>query len=125
MSMRRAISAAVAALLGLMLCSVQAAAHHGWRWTEEGNFEVTGVIKSVELGNPHGVLVIDVEGEEWLVEVGAPSRNARAGLEDQLLQVGVEVLISGHRSAEEGERRVKAERVYIGGVEYNLYPERD
>jgi hypothetical protein len=108
-----------------VLCSAQAAAHHGWRWTEEGNFEVSGVIKSVELGNPHGVLVLDVEGEEWLVEVGAPSRNARAGLEDQLLQVGVEVLISGHRSAEEGERRVKAERVYIGGVEYNLYPERD
>lgn len=32
-------------------------AHHGWRWTADGNFELTGIIKSARLGNPHGVLV--------------------------------------------------------------------
>lgn len=125
MALRQAMSVAIGALVGLMLYVGPAAAHHGWRWTEEGNFEVVGTITSVQLGNPHGVLLLDVNGEQWQVELGSPGRNARAGLEDALLVEGMEILISGHRSADTGERRVKAERVYLGGVEYNLYPDRD
>src|SRR3546814_2175097 len=40
-----------------------ALAHHGWRWAEDGNFELTGIIETVQLGNPHGVLTVDAEGE--------------------------------------------------------------
>ena len=103
----------------------QALAHHGWRWAEDGNFELTGVIKAAQLGNPHGVLTVDAEGEVWTVEVGQPWRNERAGLTGDLLSVGREVTISGARSADEAEKRVKAERVIIDGQLYNLYPERD
>jgi len=102
-----------------------ALAHHGWRWAEDGNFELTGVIKAAQLGNPHGILTIDAEGEVWTVEVGQPWRNERAGLTDDLLSVGREVTISGARSADEADKRVKAERVIIDGQLYNLYPERD
>src|SRR3546814_8060688 len=28
-----------------------ALAHHGWRWAEDGNFELTGIIETVQLGN--------------------------------------------------------------------------
>ena len=103
----------------------RALAHHGWRWAEDGNFELTGVIKTLQLGNPHGVLTVDAEGELWTVEVGQPWRNERAGLTDDMLAVGREVTISGARSADHSERRVKAERVIIDGQLYNLYPERD
>ena len=41
-------------------------AHHGWAWTSK-NFELTGVIKKVSLGNPHGVLRVDIDGA-----LGAP-----------------------------------------------------
>lgn len=99
--------------------------HHGWRWTEEGNFQLTGIIVAAALGNPHGVLTVDVEGESWTVEVGSPGRNANAGLEDDMLAAGVEIMAIGHRSADADELRMKAERVYIDGVEYNLYPNRD
>jgi hypothetical protein len=102
-----------------------ASAHHGWRWAEDGNFELTGIIKAVQLGNPHGVLTVDAEGEAWTVEVGQPWRNERAGLEDEMLAVGREVTISGARSADPAEMRVKAERVIIDGQLYNLYPDRD
>ena len=30
--------------------------HHGWSWAEDVVFDLTGVIKSAQLGNPHGVL---------------------------------------------------------------------
>ena len=100
-------------------------AHHGWRWTEDGNFELTGLIKTVRLGNPHGVLTIDVDGEIWTVEVGQPWRNERAGLTDDMLSVGREVTISGARAADATDKKVKAERVIIDGTLYNLYPNRD
>lgn len=118
-------------LLGMTAMAVAAAsagpawAHHGWRWTADGNFEVTGIIKSAQLGNPHGVLTLDVDGEEWIAEVGQPWRNERAGLKDDMLVPGVTVTVSGHRAADATDRKVKAERVIIDGTTYDLYPGRD
>jgi hypothetical protein len=100
-------------------------AHHGWAWTTGGNVDLTGVIKSAKLGNPHGVLKIDVEGQEWTVEVGQPWRNQRAGLKPGDFATGGTIRIVGEPSANIADRRVKAKRVYIGGKEYVLYPDRD
>ncbi|MGE0313707.1 MAG: DUF6152 family protein [Lautropia sp.] len=114
---------ALALALGLGVAA-GALAHHGWRWTEDGAFELTGVITDATLGNPHGVLVLDADGERWQAEVGQPWRNERAGLKDAMLVKGVELTIVGKRSADPKERRVKAERVRIRGTNYDLYPER-
>lgn len=111
----------------IVLCFAGASyvlAHHGWRWTEDGAFELTGVIKAAQLGNPHGVLTVDVEGEDWTVEVGQPWRNARAGLTDEMLAVGRELTVTGARSADPADKRVKAERVTIDGTTYVLYSNR-
>jgi hypothetical protein len=102
----------------------KALAHHGWDWAEDKTFEITGVIKSAKLGNPHGLLKIDVKKEEWTVEVGQPWRNERAGLKDSMLVKGVELTIHGHRAKDPKLRVVKANRVVIKGQTYNLYPER-
>ena len=102
-----------------------ALAHHGWRWAEDGNFELTGSIVEAKLGNPHGLLTVDVNGERWTVEVGQPWRNQRAGLTDTMLAPGREVTVSGARSKDAADRRVKAERVYVDGNLHDLYPERD
>ncbi|MGB0748149.1 MAG: DUF6152 family protein [Magnetospiraceae bacterium] len=100
-------------------------AHHGWAWTTGGNIDLTGVITGVQLGNPHGVLHVDVDGEVWRVEVGQPWRNSRAGLKDGDLAEGVEVRIIGEPSADVDEKRLKAEKLYLGEKEYILYPDRD
>lgn len=99
-------------------------AHHGWRWTSDTDVEVIGVIETVNLGNPHGVLTLDVEGEKWIVEVGQPWRNERAGLTDELLVKGKDITVEGQRSADPKELRVKAETVIINGERYVLYPDR-
>ena len=113
--------------LAAALClQVSAAlAHHGWSWTTGGNIELTGEIAALQLGNPHGVLKVDADGDVWTVEVGQPWRNDRAGLKDGDLATGVEIRVIGQPSANPAERKMKAERVYIGGQEYNLYPGRD
>lgn len=122
--MKKILIGAVAAL-GLALQAGAALAHHGWSWTTGGNVEVTGVITSAQLGNPHGLLTLDVEGEVWTVEVGQPWRNERAGVKDGDLAEGVEIRVIGEPAADSGEKRVKAERFYLGDREYILYPNRD
>jgi len=111
--------------ISAVIAAVPASAHHGWSWTTGDNIDLTGVIASVSLGNPHGIVKVDVDGENWTVEVGQPWRNDRAGLEDGDLAEGVELRVIGEPSAEISERRVKAERLYIDGREYALYPRRD
>ena len=112
------------AVLAAFLAASAAQAHHGWAWATDEEFEITGVIQSVRLGNPHGEVTIDVDGEEWVVEVGQPWRNDRVGLSKEMLSQGREITVHGHRSAKEGERLVKAERVVIDGEDYDLYPGR-
>jgi hypothetical protein len=99
-------------------------AHHGWRWTKDGKFEITGVVASAKLGNPHGVVKLSVEGKIWTIEVGQPWRNRRAGLTDAMFAKGREITIIGQRSADAKERRVKALRVRINGRNHDLYPDR-
>jgi hypothetical protein len=100
-------------------------AHHGWGWATDQEFEISGSIVNVRLGNPHGEVTIDSNGEAWVVEVGQPWRNERAGLADDLFSVGRTITVHGHRSAKQDERLVKAERVIIDGNSYNLYPDRE
>lgn len=115
-----------AAALGaaLLLPSV-VAAHHGWAWTTGENIELTGTITEVSLGNPHGELTMDVDGTLWTVEVGQPWRNSRAGIEDGDLAEGVVLTVSGEPSADPDEKLLKVERLWIDGVQYDLYPGRD
>jgi len=112
--------------LAVCACVAQAAlAHHGWGWASDEEFEISGTITRVKLGNPHGEVTLDVKGEKWLIEVGQPWRNERAGLTPELLSVGRMITVHGHRSAKESELLVKAERVIIEGKSYNLYPDRE
>lgn len=108
-----------------VLFSIPAYAHHGWTWAEDGNSELTGVIVAAKLGNPHGELTLDVGGARWLVEVGQPWRNERAGLTDAMLVKGVTLMVSGHRHSDAKKKVFKAERVVIDGKKFDLYPERD
>lgn len=123
--MSRSLSVFVASFFIALLIVQHASAHHGWRWATDEEFELTGTITQVHLGNPHGRLMLDANGKSWRIEVGQPWRNARAGLDDELLSEGREVTIHGHRSAKEGELLMKAERVIINGTSYNLYPDRE
>ncbi|MCC7549850.1 MAG: hypothetical protein IT532_19050 [Burkholderiales bacterium] len=121
---RRGLLAILAmAVFGIVAQGVRA--HHGWGWATDEEFEISGRIVNVRLGNPHGEVTIDAKGEKWVVEVGQPWRNERAGLADDLFSVGRTITVHGHRSARKSERLVKAERVVIDGKSHNLYPDRE
>src|SRR4029434_2945096 len=120
------VGSAAMALAGGTLFGTRGYAHHGWDWADESeNFELTGVIKSAQLGNPHGLLTVTAKNEDWTVEVGQPWPNERAGLQDSLRRKGVEATCQGHRAQDKKMRLMKAERIIIAGKLYNLYPDRD
>jgi Family of unknown function (DUF6152) len=111
--------------LGLGLRPPASLAHHGWAWTTGENMTLEGVIKEVKLGNPHGVLKVDSGGTLWTVEVGQPWRNERAGLKDGDLAAGVTIRVIGEPASDSSDKRLKAERLFLGDREYVLYPDRD
>ncbi|MEQ8748193.1 MAG: DUF6152 family protein [Amphiplicatus sp.] len=112
------------ALIVAALSAGSASAHHGWSWTTGESIELIGVIEKARLGNPHGVLDVDVDGVLWTVEVGQPWRNERAGLKDGDLAEGVKVRFVGEPSKNPEEKRLKVVTLYIGDAEHILYPER-
>jgi hypothetical protein len=120
---RRIWLSLAALVLGVFFAHI-AWAHHGWGWASAEEFELTGRITAVRLGNPHGELTLDVDGQKWIVEVGQPWRNEQAGLKKSLLTTGQVITAHGHRSAKPKQLLMKAERVVINGKSYNLYPDR-
>ena len=121
----KTLAFAITLVLGLAVYAGSAPAHHGWAWTTGKNVEMTGVIKKVRLGNPHGILEVQVGPELWTFEVGQPWRNEQAGLKDGDLAEGVEIRVSGEPAADASNKRLKVERLYLGDKTYDLYPERD
>jgi hypothetical protein len=121
----KTLTFAIILALGLALRGGASLAHHGWAWTTGKNVELAGVIKKVSLGNPHGILQVEADGEIWTVEVGQPWRNERAGLKDGDLAEGVKIRMIGEPSANSAEKRFKVERLFLGDREYVLYPDRD
>ncbi|QDZ01812.1 hypothetical protein FQ775_16315 [Nitratireductor mangrovi] len=121
---RRLIIAAGAAGAFALAAGYPALAHHGWSWTEDGFFQLEGVIAGVYVGNPHATLDVDVEGEIWRVELAPPSRTIAAGFTEDVARAGDEVTAIGNRSLDSNERRMKAVRIIVNGQTYDVYPNR-
>ncbi len=120
--MKMLVRGGVGALL-LLLAAIPALSHHGWAWTEDGFFQLEGVIVEVYVGNPHATLDVDVDGEMWRVELAPPSRTIAAGFTEETAKKGDEVTAIGHRSRDAKEMRMKAVRLVIEGRNYDVYPD--
>lgn len=110
--------------IGVAMPIAPAFAHHGWAWTEDEFFELTGIVKAVFVGNPHATLDLEVEGVVWRVELAPPGPTMAAGFTEETVKPGDEVVALGNRSLDPNEKRMKAVRITVGGRAYDLYPAR-
>jgi hypothetical protein len=91
----------VAALL-VLLSATAAAAHHSYSMFDRGRTDtVSGVVKSMDMVNPHGWLQVEATSPqggtvEYSLEMGGPGQMERIGWTQQSLKPGDKVTVRLH-----------------------------
>ncbi len=97
------------------LAAIPAAAHHGWgSYDSEAATTIEGQIETITIGNPHGEMTIEHEGEIWLIILAPPSRMQARGATADLLQPGVPVSAYGF-PRRDGTPELRAEWIEVDG----------
>ena len=118
--MRTVYRAAVAAT-AIVIGTGAAVAHHGWAWTSPETFILSGEIANIYLGNPHAHLQIQTAEGLWEVDLAPPGRTLQAGFVEGVANVGDSVILIGNRSTNMSQPAMKAKRVTVNGMSYNVY----
>ncbi|WP_157014469.1 DUF6152 family protein [Mesorhizobium xinjiangense] len=103
---------------------VPAAAHHGWAWTDNAPFRLTGTVEQVYVGNPHVTVKVRAEDGLWHVDLAPLARTLRAGFNEDSAATGDEVVCLGFRSRDPADKTMKAARITVNGTAYDVYPNR-
>jgi hypothetical protein len=100
-------------------------AHHGWGGYTDTQFELTGTLETaVSLAGPHATMRIKADGQVWDVVLSPSTRTERAGLKENVIPLGAQVKVSGHRHRDPKKFEIKTERVTWNGRTFNVYPDR-
>jgi hypothetical protein len=114
-------------ILGLAAAATLAAgaaqAHHGWASYGDQESQVSGVVESAALGQPHGLLKVRTADGVWDVMLAPPAAIQRSGLTVAAVPKGTRVTARGHKRVD-GTREIKTERLMVGDKTYDLYPAR-
>jgi len=101
----------VIAVVGILLASAPAWAHHAFAAEFDANKPVKfrGTVTKMEWINPHAWIHIDVKGDDgkvtnWMIEAAAPNALLRRGWTKQSLPPGTEILVEGYQ-AKDGANR--------------------
>lgn len=113
----------IVALIISVALSLPVAAHHGWGWTSDEWFELSGTVTEIYVGNPHATLQVEAEGQVWDIDLAPLSRTLNAGFDEDVVSVGDSVILIGHRATDPDEYHMKAVRVVIGDQTYDVYPD--
>jgi hypothetical protein len=123
MAIRRTLAAGLSALA---LSALPAFAHHGWGGNAAQEFELTGTLESpVSLSGPHATMKIRAQGQVWDITLAPSARTSRAGLTENVIPVGAQVKVHGHRNSDPKRFEIKTERVTWNDKTFNVYPDRN
>ena len=119
-------SASLLALtIGWLLVAPALSAHHGWSNYGTDEFSLTGTLDtSLSYAGPHATMRLKANGQVWNIVLSAGNRVASAGLKEDLIPLGAQVTVEGHRHRDSKVFEVKTERVKWNGRTFNVYPDR-
>jgi hypothetical protein len=109
-----------ATLLALLLAAFPALAHHGW-----GSYDADKTLRfdaapvEVQLRNPHAEILVERDGQRWLVVLAPLARMTSRGLAEGALVKGKTITIEGYPRLD-GTRELRAERIVVGGKTIEL-----
>jgi Family of unknown function (DUF6152) len=112
-----------AALVLTCVMAGSAFAHHGWsQYDATKTLNFTGVIRRSSYSNPHGLIRLQVDGENgkvWLVVLAPPARMSGRGLSEAMLKEGTTATVVGYPHRETADE-MRAERITIDGKTVEL-----
>jgi hypothetical protein len=101
--------------VGLSL-SIPGLAHHSIAvfWNQEKKIEITGVLKSATIVNPHSVFVIEVtdangQKADWTGVCAAGTAMMKAGWTRDTIKAGTKVTVKGSAPRKEGTKGILIE----------------
>ncbi len=109
-----------AALLTAPLATGIAFAHHGWSsYDETKPITLTGSLRQVAWGNPHGTAQMKWGGKTWDVILAPVARMEARGLRHAMINRGQPVTITGY-ARRDGTAEMRLERVKVGNTVVEL-----
>jgi hypothetical protein len=109
----------VAAIIVCLCGSVSLLAHHAFSSEFDANKPVKfrGTVSRVEWINPHTWIHVDVKEADgkvtkWMVEGGSPNALIRRGVTQNLIKVGMEVVVDGYQ-AKDGSARANGRDITL------------
>ena len=114
--MRLGVAAVLAGVL--LVLTIPATAHHSFSnfWYTDRTVEITGVVKSLRLVNPHSEIGVEVtEGGQpamwYITSLATGSALKNGGWTAASLPAGMKVTIEGHPSRKEGAKALAAGKI--------------
>ena len=115
------------ALIGVLLASAAAAAHHSYsaEFDADKPVKVTGVVTRVDWKNPHALFFMDVKDESgkvanWGWELASPTQLMRAGWTRNSMKVG-DVVIAEGTLARDGSNHGNAKAIVMASTGKRLF----
>ncbi|MGO4387930.1 DUF6152 family protein [Microvirga sp. 2YAF29] len=107
-------------LLGALTTGGLAYAHHGWGSYDASKvLTVTGPVESAAWQNPHVMIIVRHENENWHAVLAPPFRMSARGLQPDMLKPGTQVTLVGYPSTRE-DAELRAERITVDGKTFEL-----
>ncbi len=101
-----------------LVLAIPAVAHHSFNtyWYMDRTVEITGVVKTVKLVNPHANMVVEVNegGQKTLWSItsrGSVSALRAGGWKEDTLTPGMTIKIEGNPSRKEGAKGLAAGKI--------------
>jgi hypothetical protein len=103
------------ALAGALAAApVAALAHHGWSsYNEAEPVTLTGPLKDVTWGNPHGTAKMNWQNKDWDVILAPTTRMTARGLSLEEINRGQQVTLTGY-VRRDGTAEMRIERIRVG-----------
>ena len=80
-----------------LMYAVPAFAHHSFAMFDaEKSMTIDGTVKEFQWTNPHSWILMDVKGDQWAIEMGAPGGLARQGWVPKTLTPGMAIQATIH-----------------------------
>jgi hypothetical protein len=118
--MRRILVTLFAVLTAVALTVLSAFAHHGWgSYDADKPVTLEAVIEMVELGNPHGHMMLTSGGKHWEITLAPLSRMQSRGATAAVVAKGKTVKAHGYPKRD-GTPEMRAEWIEVDGRRFEL-----